>query len=37
MSLPTGTYGSNEAETRQMLEHIGVKSLDELIDKTIPA
>jgi glycine dehydrogenase len=29
--------GSNEAETRQMLQQIGVKSLEELIDKTIPA
>ncbi len=28
--------GSNESETRQMLRQIGVKSLDELIDKTIP-
>ena len=28
--------GSNEAETRQMLQRIGVKSLDELIDNTIP-
>ena len=28
--------GSNEAETRQMLESIGVKSLEELIDKAIP-
>ena len=28
--------GSNETETRQMLHSIGVKSLEELIDKTIP-
>jgi glycine dehydrogenase len=28
--------GSNEKETRQMLQRIGVRSLDELIDKTIP-
>ncbi|MDP4130325.1 MAG: aminomethyl-transferring glycine dehydrogenase, partial [Bacteroidota bacterium] len=28
--------GSNETETRQMLQTIGVKSLNELIDKTIP-
>jgi glycine dehydrogenase len=29
--------GPNEAETKQMLETIGVSSLDELIDKTIPS
>ena len=29
--------GINEAEEQQMLEKIGVGSLDELIDKTIPA
>ncbi|HTQ26627.1 MAG TPA: aminomethyl-transferring glycine dehydrogenase [Puia sp.] len=29
--------GPNEQETRQMLKVIGVHSLDELIDKTIPA
>jgi len=29
--------GSNEAETRQMLDSVGVKSLEELIDKAIPA
>jgi glycine dehydrogenase len=29
--------GSNEAETRQMLSSIGVKTLEELIDKAIPA
>ncbi|HEY4936537.1 MAG TPA: glycine dehydrogenase (aminomethyl-transferring), partial [Puia sp.] len=29
--------GSNEAETRQMLSGIGIKTLDELIDKAIPA
>ena len=29
--------GPNEQETRQMLKAIGVKSLDELIDRTIPA
>ncbi len=29
--------GPNEAETREMLGEIGVKSIDELIDKTIPA
>src|SRR6185437_2077522 len=28
--------GSNETETRQMLQRTGNKSLDELIDKTIP-
>ena len=28
--------GSNEAETSQMLQQIGVKSLEELIDKTSP-
>ena len=28
--------GSGEAETRQMLQRTGNKSLDELIDKTIP-
>ena len=28
--------GSNETETRQMLQRIGVKTLDELIDQTIP-
>ncbi|HZK64505.1 MAG TPA: aminomethyl-transferring glycine dehydrogenase [Puia sp.] len=28
--------GSNETETQQMLHSIGVKSLNELIDKTIP-
>ena len=29
--------GPNEAETRKMLGEIGVNSIDELIDKTIPA
>jgi glycine dehydrogenase len=29
--------GSNETETRQMLGSIGVKTLEELIDKAIPA
>ena len=29
--------GSNEEETRQMLSSIGVKTLEELIDKAIPA
>ena len=29
--------GSNEAETRQMLSSIGVKTLEELIEKAIPA
>jgi glycine dehydrogenase len=29
--------GSNEAETRQMLSIVGVKSLEELIDKAVPA
>src|SRR6476469_1003927 len=29
--------GPSEAETKQMLETIGVSSLDELIDKTIPS
>jgi glycine dehydrogenase len=29
--------GSNEAETRQMLGSVGVKSLEELIDKALPA
>ena len=29
--------GSNEEETGQMLKRIGLKSLDELIDKAIPA
>jgi glycine dehydrogenase len=29
--------GSNEAESRQMLGSIGVKTLEELIDKAIPA
>jgi glycine dehydrogenase len=29
--------GSNESETRQMLNSIGMKSLDELVDKAIPA
>ncbi|MES1160935.1 MAG: glycine dehydrogenase (aminomethyl-transferring), partial [Bacteroidota bacterium] len=29
--------GPNEHETTQMLKTIGVRSLDELIDKTIPA
>ena len=29
--------GSNESETRQMLSLIGVKTLEELIDKAIPA
>jgi glycine dehydrogenase len=28
--------GSNEAETRQMLSSIGVKTLEELIDKAVP-
>ncbi len=29
--------GSNDSETRQMLEAIGIKTLEELIDKAIPA
>jgi glycine dehydrogenase len=29
--------GSNDAETGQMLDSIGIKTLDELIDKAIPA
>src|SRR5450432_2024773 len=29
--------GSNEVETRQMLATVGVKTLEELIDKAIPA
>ena len=29
--------GPNEAETKEMLHQIGVTSIDELIDKTIPA
>ncbi|HEV3250230.1 MAG TPA: glycine dehydrogenase (aminomethyl-transferring), partial [Puia sp.] len=29
--------GPNEQETRQMLDHIGLASLDELIDKALPA
>jgi len=29
--------GSNETETRQMLDTIGAKTLDELIDKAIPS
>ncbi len=29
--------GSNEAETRQMLGSVGAKSLEELIEKTIPS
>ncbi len=29
--------GPNEAETKQMLKTIGVKSLDELIDRTVPS
>ena len=29
--------GINEKDEEQMLRRIGVKSLDELIDKTIPA
>jgi glycine dehydrogenase len=28
--------GSSEAETRQMLKRIGVRTLDELVDQTIP-
>ena len=28
--------GPNEAETKEMLDEIGVGSLEELIDKTIP-
>jgi glycine dehydrogenase len=33
----TRHIGPNEQETRQMLKTIGVRSLDELIDRTIPA
>lgn len=33
----TRHIGPNESETEQMLNTIGVRSLDELIDKTIPA
>ena len=29
--------GPSEAETAKMLETIGVKSMDELIEKTVPA
>ena len=29
--------GPNEAETAQMLKTIGVSSLDELMDRTVPA
>src|SRR3984893_10721969 len=29
--------GSNEAETRQMLSSIGVKTLEDLVDRAIPA
>ena len=28
--------GPNEAETKEMLDEIGVGSIEELIDKTIP-
>src|SRR5438045_4352308 len=34
----TGRHiGPNEQETKEMLQEIGVGSLDELIDKTIPS